>query len=61
MHDIVVALGLVFVIEGLLWAAAPTFMQRMASKVQAYAPSALRQGGLAAMAIGVFVVWLMRG
>lgn len=61
MSDLAVALGLVLVIEGLLWAAAPEFAVRLLNAAAEASPQALRTAGLTAVAAGVFVVWLVRG
>lgn len=55
-----VAVGLVFVIEGLLWALAPGFGQRLARAALNADETSLRVGGTIAVAIGVFVVWLFK-
>jgi uncharacterized protein YjeT (DUF2065 family) len=61
MTDFVVALGLVLVIEGALWALAPGAALEML-KIAAKTPEKnLRMGGALAAAVGVLVVWLMRG
>ncbi len=59
--DFFVAIGLVLVIEGALYALFPEGMKRMALSVERVPPSALRTAGLLAAVIGVGVVWLMRG
>jgi len=61
MTDLAVALGLVLVIEGLLWAAAPDIAVRLLNAVSESSPQALRTAGLTAVAAGVFIVWLVRG
>ncbi|WP_319532190.1 DUF2065 domain-containing protein [uncultured Cohaesibacter sp.] len=61
MSDFVAALGLVLVIEGLLYAVAPEGMKQMMQQVMDMPGSALRAGGLVAMLAGVFIVWLVRG
>lgn len=61
MIDLVVALGLVLVIEGLLWAGFPGTMRAAAMRAAELPVSLLRRGGLVAMAAGVLVIWLMRG
>jgi uncharacterized protein YjeT (DUF2065 family) len=61
MNDLLVALGLVAVIEGILYAAAPGAMKRMLRQVESLPESTMRIGGLAAMAVGVVVVWAVRG
>lgn len=60
MDDLWAALGLVLVIEGVLYAAAPGGMKRMMAVAQAVPEGILRAGGLAAAALGVGVVWLVR-
>ena len=54
------ALGLVFVIEGLLYALVPGHLKAMMQAVQKLSDDQLRIGGVAAMAAGVAVVWLVR-
>jgi uncharacterized protein YjeT (DUF2065 family) len=61
MRDFLSALGLVLVIEGVLYAAAPEAMRRMMLAAQAVPPRLLRAGGLAAAALGVIIVWVVRG
>jgi uncharacterized protein len=61
MKDFIVALGLVFVIEGALWALAPRAALELL-KIAAVTPEKnLRTGGALAVAAGVFIVWLARG
>jgi uncharacterized protein YjeT (DUF2065 family) len=61
MSDFFVALGLVLVIEGVVYAAFPTGLKRMMTTALGIPDSTLRAGGLAAAATGLFVVWLVRG
>lgn len=61
MSDLAVALGLMLVIEGLLWAAAPDFAVRLLAAAAEASPQALRTAGVTAVAAGVFIVWLVRG
>jgi len=61
MSDLVAALGLVLVIEGLLWAAAPTLATRMLHAASETPEQVLRFCGLAAIGLGVLFVWLVRG
>ncbi len=61
IQDIVTALGLVLVIEGLLYALMAAPMRTlMRTALDQMTDSQLRVGGLAAMGVGVFVVWLAR-
>lgn len=61
MTDLIVGIGLVFVIEGLLYAAFPATMRRMVEQMAELADSNLRTVGMMAIAIGVGIVWLVRG
>jgi uncharacterized protein YjeT (DUF2065 family) len=61
MNDLAVGFGLVLVIEGLIWALAPALGIRLLETAASSPPQALRLSGLAAVAIGVVVVWLVRG
>ena len=61
MSNLIVALGLVLVIEGTLWALAPGLGRKLL-QVTAEAPeSNLRLTGAAAVALGVLVIWLVHG
>lgn len=59
--DIAVALGLVLVIEGLLYALFPGQLKQMLLALLKMPEEQLRVAGLAAMAAGVLVVWVARG
>jgi uncharacterized protein YjeT (DUF2065 family) len=59
--EFLVALGLVFVIEGLLWALFPGSAKRLAELALRVGVHELRLSGAAAIAIGVLIVWLVRG
>ncbi len=61
MNDIAVALGLVLVIEGLVWAIAPNTARRLLEAAFRTPEATLRTAGASAVAIGVFIVWLARG
>jgi uncharacterized protein YjeT (DUF2065 family) len=61
MMDFVAALGLAFVIEGLLWSAFPSQGRAFLEVVLTLPEATVRRGGLVAMAIGVAIVWLVRG
>lgn len=60
MIEFATALGLVLVIEGLLYASAPGKLKQLMLQMQEIPDDALRVGGVAAIGIGVFVVWLVR-
>jgi uncharacterized protein len=59
--DFLAALGLVLVIEGLVYGGFPHLAKRLGAEVQGMPENFLRIGGLAAIAVGVFIVWLVRG
>ncbi len=61
MSDFLAALGLVFVIEGLVFAAFPGQAKRAMMSVWETPDSTLRMIGLASALIGLVVVWLVRG
>jgi uncharacterized protein YjeT (DUF2065 family) len=61
MTDFLAALGLVFVIEGLIFAALPGQAKRAMMSVLETPDASLRGIGLAAAVIGVILVWLARG
>lgn len=61
MSDLAVAVGLVLVIEGLLWALAPDAARRMLEIASETPPATMRTFGWAAVAAGVFLVWIVRG
>ncbi len=52
------ALGLVLIVEGLIYALAPRIVEEMLVALRAIPPEARRLLGLAALATGVFLVWL---
>ena len=60
MHDFLAALGLVFVIEGLLFAAFPGQAKRAMSSVLETHDNALRLIGLGSAVIGLVGLWLVR-
>ena len=61
MNDFLAALGLVFVIEGLIFAALPGQAKRAMMSVLETPDGSLRGIGLAAAIVGVILVWLARG
>jgi uncharacterized protein len=60
MSDLVTALGLVLIIEGLVYAAAPARFKAMMARLEQIPDETLRMGGLIAVALGVAIVWLAR-
>ncbi len=61
MRDFVVALGLVLVIEGILFAAFPQFAKRAVEAVTQTPEPVLRRIGIGCAVGGLLVVWLIRG
>jgi uncharacterized protein YjeT (DUF2065 family) len=61
MIDFLVALGLVFVIEGLLLAAFPGGARRTMASVMELPDGTLRIAGILAAVAGIVFVWLIRG
>jgi uncharacterized protein len=61
MSDLLVGLGLVLVVEGLLWAAFPKAARHMLEVASATPETSLRTGGTIAILLGVLVVWMVRG
>jgi len=57
MPDLLVAFGLVLVIEGLLYAVVPSQMKRMMVQALGVSDENLRLAGVAALAAGVGLVW----
>jgi uncharacterized protein YjeT (DUF2065 family) len=61
MSDFLVAIGLVFAIEGILFAAFPAMVKRAMAHVTETQDSALRLVGIVSAVIGVVLVWAVRG
>jgi uncharacterized protein YjeT (DUF2065 family) len=61
MADFIVALGLVFVIEGLIFAVSPTAAKNAMAHVLQTPDGPLRLVGIACAVLGVVLVWLVRG
>ena len=61
MSDFLAGIAFFLVIEGLLYAAAPSFVKGLAAVLPEFPESQLRIGGIIAMGIGVSVIWFIRG
>ncbi len=61
MWDFIAALGLVFAIEGLLFAAIPHIAKDALRSAAETPPERMRLIGLSSAALGVLLVWLVRG
>jgi uncharacterized protein YjeT (DUF2065 family) len=61
MADFIVALGLVFVIEGLIFAVSPQSAKNAMAHVMETADGPLRVVGIVSAVLGVILVWFVRG
>jgi len=61
VHDFLAAMGLVLVVEGLVYGGFPNLARRLATQVLSMSENAMRMSGLIAIAFGVAIVWLVRG
>ena len=61
MVDFLTAIGLVLVIEGIVYGGFPGFARKLAKEALAMPESTLRTAGIVAAAVGVCIVWLARG
>ena len=59
LEKLFLAVGLVLAFEGALYALFPSFLRSMVKQIDAGSDSALRNGGLVALGIGVGLVWLL--
>lgn len=61
MTDFLVAIGLVFAIEGLVFAAFPATAKRAMATVLETPEGSLRLVGILSAVFGLIIVWLARG
>ncbi|KZM48493.1 DUF2065 domain-containing protein [Labrenzia sp. OB1] len=61
MSELMTALGLVLVVEGVLYALAPGGMKAVMRSALETPDQTLRVAGLVAAGVGVFLVWIIRG
>lgn len=61
MSELLTAIGLVLVLEGVLYAIAPGGMKNVMRSALETPDQTLRIAGLAAAVLGVFLVWIIRG
>ena len=59
-QDLLMALGLVFVIEGLLYALVPGHLKTMMRAMETLPEDSLRIGGIFALGFGVLTVWVVK-
>ena len=60
MRELILALGLFFFIEGILYALFPSKMKNMLKKMELINDSQLRTGGLVFAIIGFFIIWYIK-
>ncbi|MBY6057292.1 DUF2065 domain-containing protein [Leisingera daeponensis] len=58
MGIILLALGLVLIAEGLVYALAPSLVERLLELLRALTEEQRRNAGLASLALGLVLVWL---
>ena len=61
MKELIIAVGLLFVLEGLLYSIFPAQMKKMMLQIQNISESNLRTGGLFFALIGFIIVWIIKG
>jgi hypothetical protein len=61
MAQFIVAIGLVLVIEGLIFAAFPTAAKRLAASALESPETTLRIAGIVSAMLGLVLIWLARG
>ena len=60
MRDLIIALGLFFFIEGILYALFPSKMKSMLEKIKSISDGQLRIGGLIFTVIGFIIIWYFK-
>ena len=60
MRELIIAFGLFFFIEGILYALFPSKMKNMLKKIDLIKESHLRSGGLIFAIIGFLIIWYVK-
>lgn len=60
LADFLIGLGVLFVIEGLMFAASPTWMRRAMKSALATPDNVLRAVGIGSAVVGLIVIWAVR-
>ena len=58
--DFLIGLGVLFVIEGLMFAASPNWMRKAMKSALATPDNILRAVGIGSAVIGLIVIWVVR-
>lgn len=61
MSDFLTGIAFFLIIEGLVYALAPSFLIEMAKRLPSISEQQLRLFGIVSVAAGVGLVWLLRG
>jgi uncharacterized protein YjeT (DUF2065 family) len=61
MSELIVAVGLVFAIEGLIFAAFPGVAKALAANALETPDATLRIAGIVSAVLGVVLIWFVRG
>jgi len=60
MRELIIAFGLFFFIEGILYALFPSKMKNMLKKMEMIKDTQLRTGGLIFALIGFIIIWYVK-
>ncbi|MCO6185705.1 DUF2065 family protein [Rhizobium sp. L1K21] len=60
MSDFFTGIAFFLVIKGLVYALAPRLLKEMAAMIPSIPEDILRRFGVGAIAVGVFLIWLIR-
>ncbi|MBB5047227.1 hypothetical protein HNR60_001979 [Rhodopseudomonas rhenobacensis] len=58
--DFLIGLGILFVLEGVLFAASPSWMRRAMKSAMASSDQLLRIAGIGSAIAGLILIWLVR-
>lgn len=58
MATVILALGLVLIVEGLAWVLAPSLIERLLEAMRELPESARRQIGALGLVIGLILLWI---